>query len=509
MSFKREEGDAPGSLRRWLLAVLAVAAVVRAAAVYPSGKFPGDADALLTGMRTLDILTGRFHVFYSRARLGALESYLHVPFVALLGPTRVAVSVAPLLEGVLAVYLVWLLATRAFSPPVALVSALFFAVPAFPFFQTTILPTLYATILVTGVAVLALAALYDEKPGPLVALALGIAAGLGLWCSIQTLSCTAAAGLWLLTRGRRIPRLSLAITGGVGLLLGGLPWFAYNVEHRFESLRNNYGADLTRSFGSVFANALYGLTEGLPRLLTTPSPGGAIRLSASCLLLFHAAAVIWFVASGLRASRRSAWALPALAALLSFVFFCVSSAGETRDTTVRFFILCYPLVAIADGLLVTSLWRRSRPAGIFLAAAVLALHAAAYESPWSEERRRRREEASEDTRLLEFLRGEKIDAIIGDYWSVYPFNFLSAGRIRAISADPGVDYHEYGDRLPDYGVRWALVSGVPGVVEKWKAPRGTTKHVGRYTVLLPDQNPPPVSSTALRRRLQWSFVYGE
>jgi hypothetical protein len=146
-------------------------------------------------MRTLDILTGRFHVFYSRARLGALESYLHVPFVALLGPTRVAVSVAPLLEGVLAVYLVWLLATRAFSPPVALVSALFFAVPAFPFFQTTILPTLYATILVTGVAVLALAALYDEKPGPLVALALGIAAGLGLWCSIQTLSCTVAAGL--------------------------------------------------------------------------------------------------------------------------------------------------------------------------------------------------------------------------------------------------------------------------------------------------------------------------
>ena len=117
--------------------------------------------------------------------------------------------------------------------------------------------------------------------------------------------------------------------------------------------------------------------------------------------------------------------------------------------------------------------------------------------------------SSEDTRLLEFLRGEKIDAIIGDYWSVYPFNFLSVGRIRAISADPGVDYHEYGDRLPDYGVRWALVSGVPGVVETWKAPMGTTKHVGRYTVLLPDQNPSPVSWTLLRRRLQETFASGE
>ncbi|MFI5198255.1 MAG: hypothetical protein ACHQJD_06520, partial [Thermoanaerobaculia bacterium] len=356
--------------------------------------------------------------------------------------------------------------------------------------------------------VLALAALYDEEPKPSVGLALGIAAGLGLWCSIQTLSCTAAAGLWLLSR-RRIPRLSLAITGGAGVLLGGLPWFAYNVEHGFESFRNNYGADLTRSFESVLANALYGLTEGLPRLLTWPSGGAASRLSASCLLLFHAAAVIWLVASGLRTSRRGAWALPALAALFSFVFFCVSSAGGTRDTTVRFFILCYPLVAIADGLLVTSLWRRSRPAGILLAAAVLALHAAAYEAPWSKERRLRLEEASEDARLLEFLRDEKIDAILGDYWSVYPFNFLSAGRIRAVSADPGVDYHEYGDRLPDYGVRWALVSGVPGVVEKWRAPPGAVKHIGRYTVLLPDQNPSPVSWTVLRQRLQRSFFYGE
>ena len=217
--------------------------------------------------------------------------------------------------------------------------------------------------------------------------------------------------------------------------------------------------------------------------------------------------MILFVASGLRASRRSAWALPALAALLSFVFFCVSSAGTTRDTTVRFFLLCYPLVAIADGFLVTSLWRRFRPAGIFLAAAVLALHAAAYESPWSAERRRRREEASEDARLLAFLRDEKIDAIIGDYWSVYPFNFLSAGRIRAISADPGVDYHEYGDRLPEYGVRWALVSRVSGAIEKWKAPPGTMKHIDRYMVLLPEKNPPPISSTAFRLRLQSTFPY--
>jgi hypothetical protein len=375
--------------------------------------------------------------------------------------------------------------------------------------RTTTIPTLYGTILVTGVAVLALAAIYDEHPAPLVGFALGMAAGLGLWCSIQTLSCTAAAAFWLLSRGRRIPRIALVITAGAGALLGALPWFAYNIEHGFESLRNNYGTDLTRSFGSVFANAVYGLTEGLPRLLTWPSPGGATRLSAACLLLLHTAAVIWFVASGLRATRRSAWGLPALAALLSFAFFCVSKAGETRDTTVRFFILCYPLVAIADGLLITSLGRRSRPAGVFLAAAMLAFHASAYELPWSAERKYRREEAAEDGRLLDLLKVERIDAIIGDYWSVYPFNFLSGGRIRAIAAEPWIDYHEYGDRLPDYGVRWALVSRVSGVVEKWKAPPGTMKHLDHYTVLFPDENPPAISSMALRLRLQTTFARRE
>jgi hypothetical protein len=503
-------GDVPG--HGWLASVFAVALLVRTVVAFFSGKFPSDSDALLTGMRTLDILAGRFHVFYVRVRLGALESYLHVPFVALLGATRPALSFAPLLEGVLAVYFVWLLAKRVFPPPVALVSALFFAVPAVPFLETTSLPWLCGTILTTGTAVLALAAIYDEQPGPLAGFALGVAAGLGLWCSIQTLSCTLAAGLWLLARGRRIPRRSLAITAGGGLLLGGLPWFAYNLAHRFESLRDNYGTDPTRSFGLVFANAFYTLTEGLPRLLTPSPPDGTALLIVWCLLLFHAVAVVWFVASSLRSSRSGPWALPALAALLSVVFFCVSSAGQTRDTTVRFFTLCYPMVAIADGLLVTSLWRRSRPAGIFLATTVLTLHAAAYDSPWSDERRQRREGAADDARLLEFLRGERIDAIIGDYWSVYPFNYLSGGRVRAISADPIVDYHDYGSRLPAHGVRWAVVGDEPGVVERWAAragPEGTRVQVGRYTVLLPDPNPPAETSAEFQKRLQLSFLAPE
>ena len=132
--------------------------------------------------------------------------------------------------------------------------------------------------------------------------------------------------------------------------------------------------------------------------------------------------------------------------------------------------------------------------------------------PWSETRALRREAAADDARLLAFLDENGIDAIVGDYWSVYSFNYLSGGRVRAISADPIVDYHDYGSRLASTGVRWALVGDEPGVVERWAAragPDGAVTRVGRFTVLLPDPNPPDAASREFRERLQRSFLLPE
>lgn len=497
-----------GPGRGWTVAVFAAAVLVRVSAAWPVGRFPSDPDALLPAMRTLDILEGRFHVFHTRVRFGAVESYLLTPFVALLGPTREAVTIALFLEGLLAVFCVWTLAARILPRPQALLATLFFAVPAHRLFAATG----YGTVLAAGVATLALAAAYDARPRAVTGVALGLAAGLGLWCSIQTLSCTAAAGLWLFRGARRPSRGLLLPAAGAGFVLGALPWLAFNATHAFESLRNNYGATPTRGVTAALLNAFYALTGGFVELAGGPASGPTVPLLAALATAFNGAAIAWFVAAGLRGRTGRAWALPALAALFSLVFFSVSSAGEFHAESIRFFLLCGPLVAVSAGALAGAVWRRLPPAGLLLAVALVAFHLAAYEAPWSEARRRRRDEAAGDARLLAFLSEERIGAILGDYWSVYSFNYLSAGRIRAIASDPIVDYHEYGARLPDHGVRWALVSDVPGAVEAWAAragPRGRALQVDRYTVLLPDPNPPEASSADFARRLQLSFLLPE
>ncbi len=449
------------------------------------------------------------NVFHTFVRFGCVESYLNVPFVALLGPTRLAVTFAPLLEGILAVLCFWVLALRVLPGKEALLATLFFAAPAVRFLDVTRVPTGYATVLVTGIATLSLAAAWAERPSALTAGALGLAAGLGLWTSIQTLSATAAAGIWLLLGARHFPLRRLLAPAGTGFLAGALPWFAYSATHALEPLRNNYGAAPTRDHAAAVSNLKYALSDGFSELVVGAARGGTTRPIAALVVAFSALAIAWLIATGLRGAYARAWALPALAALFSVVFFALSSAGDRHEKTARLFILCYPLVAVAAGVLTARIWRKSSVGGALAAVGLVTFNLSGYEMPWSQTRAMRLEAAAEDVQLLAFLENRRIGAIVGDYWSVYSFNYLSGGRVRAISADPTVDYHDYGSRLPASGVRWALVGDEPGVVERWSARAmkvGERAQVGRYTVFLPEPNPPDGTSKEFQQHLQLSFL---
>jgi dolichol-phosphate mannosyltransferase len=504
----------------WIeIGVFLIGAVVRTVAAFPLHKFPADADALLTGMRALDILEGRFHVFYSSVRIGALESYLHAPWVLLLGPTRLALSIVPVLENTLTIFFFWLLAREVLSRRAACLALVLFAVPTPNYIFWTYMPNGYATIMLLGVAVLALAARWDRHPTGQLAAGLGVAAGFGVWCSLQTLSCLAGSVLWLLLGGRlRRGRLVLGAT--LGFVIGALPWLTYNVVYPLGAFRGNYGTRPASGLSAVVSNASYAVRGSLADLLastepqTAPSSSIHVALRKPALVLYVLATV--FVVTVLWASRRGgegkvsirAWTLPALAAIFSLALFSVSAAGQFRGMTSRYLFFCYPFLVLAIAFLISRISQQLPAAGFVLAGGLLVFHVSGYFLPWSELRRTWQGMAGEDSRLLDTLRQNNVDAILGDYWSVYPVNYLSGGRMRAISAEPWADYYNYGDRLPEVGVRWALVSAVPDLVEKWvhraKLP-GRLGRDGRYTYFVPVVNPAPVCSHDFILRMQTSF----
>src|SRR5688500_7836963 len=84
----------------WVV-VLAAGALLRVLAAFPSFRAPQQSDSTMTGLTAFEILRGDLQVFlFDGTRLGALESYLHLPVFALFGASRTTLSVAPAVMGV-------------------------------------------------------------------------------------------------------------------------------------------------------------------------------------------------------------------------------------------------------------------------------------------------------------------------------------------------------------------------------------------------------------------------
>jgi len=142
-------------------------------------------------------------------------------------------------------------------------------------------------------------------------------------------------------------------------------------------------------------------------------------------------------------------------------------------------------------------------------ALVVVFNAAGYAHPWGSQRKAMAAAARDDERVVEFLESRSIEAVIGDYWSVYPLNYLAGGRLRGIAVQPPADYYEYWRKLPPTNVRWALLWTDPAVVAEWvrrAGLSGVTSSVGPCTIFLPGENPPAnLSTVEFVRRLQAAF----
>ncbi len=459
-----------------VLALFIVGLALRVGLTFPIGKLPSEADSALNGLCSLQVLRGEFPVFASYTRLGSVGGHL-TALASLLGADpRLALVLGPLIESVVLMGLWYLFMREVLGRRAAAVALLFIAIPAPSFSYWTAMSNGYPEVMLFCGATLwlaARAARSQVERWPF--FALGMAIGLGLWSSLQSLGCSGPAIAWLVwnqprARSRWVPGLILG-----GFLLGAFPWLAYNIFNSFASFRSGYATEVTPGLAAMVDNTADLVTYKLPELVGSvdhrfwPRQTRGFRTWHPFILGLHLTAAALFFTLGSRVRRRDPAIagtaetgsdprlLFALVLLTMAALNVVSVAGMTRGVTVRYIL---PLYLIVPGLLaIMLLWigTRSRWLAGGVAALLLAFNAAGTYLPWTSERSRNVRMAVNDDRLLTFLDKHGIDAVLGSYWQVYPINYFSQERITALPFRPKVDHYELENRLGDQALRWAIL----------------------------------------------------
>jgi dolichol-phosphate mannosyltransferase len=501
------------------LAALAGGAALRAAYTFPVHRYLADADSLGLGMRAFRILEGHLPVFNHSARTGALESYLHAAVFSVFGASRTTISLAPLMSSWLMLLAFFFLARRLVGRQAACFALLVFAFPPASFLFWTYMPNAYPETILLGFSALWAAAESREHPESITFLALfGVASGLAFWNSFQALACILPGALlvWRAQRGRTGAARALGLAAA-GFVLGAVPWIAYNFVYPLASFRGNFAAQPVSGSEDLVANLRRFALVQLPELVVTGSGdaggtplAGWRRAAAVALIALTVAAV--FLAfrrppEALRRGRTIAQGLAplGLAGVLAAAFFVFSEAGRTPGPTTRYLLFVVPLLAACLGLLLARISLRSFPLALALGLAVALFDLSTYALlPGRTLRRQAEADAAADARFVSFLENHRVGAVVGDYWVVYPLNFLSKERVLGIPVDAPADWYRYEERLPTGPSVWALASWQPDELARLARRAGVDGETleaapGTYVFLPRDSDSPREALARLRR----------
>lgn len=490
---------------------LAVGFALRILVGYPVHKYVPDADALASGLRAIQILHGKLPVFSVAERLGAFECYMHAGTFKLFGVSRQAIAIAPAISGCLVLVLFFLFVCELLGRKAACLSLLFLSVPSPAYLYWTYLPNTYPETLLFCIATLWLAARVVRRgEATWTAFALGLSAGFGWWNSIQTIGCSAPALLWVLIRRPELrTNWPFWRRVGGGFILGAAPWILYNIRHPLNSFRGNFATRAVPGLQGILANAIYFFDYNIRELAIGMNAIGGKPLMRWQPLLRLPVAIAY--AGGalllvLTLSRRRSESLRRLLQIehaellpLFLVSFAVaaldifSNAGSIRGLSVRYVLPLYFVISVTLALLVLFVCAFRRWAATLLVSAIIAFNVAGYFLPGTLQREEWAQKMAKDARLIQFLEAQQIQAVFGNYWVVYPLNFLAQGQISGLPDEAELDLREYEKQLPDHPIRWALLSISAQELQGWTARvglSGSTVSIGGYLVYLPSTNPP-------------------
>lgn len=427
---------------RWLVALLALASVVRISLLATDHGVTLDSDEAIIGLMARHILErgARPVFFYGQEYMGAFEAYAAAAVFAVAGASTAALK-ATMVVLDLAMVGSFVLAGRVLLDRRAgLVAGLYAAVPpAFLAIYGLKARGGYVETLTIGNLLLAGAfglASVEGQRRQLLALGLGAVAGFGFWThTLVALYFPAVAAGWLLSTCRSTWARTLP-AATAGALLGGAPFWWRNIETGLASFGNVHwvgAGEAAAQLGGLVKDALP-VVIGARGIWSFEEAMPGITLGLAALnVAFAFGSFVGAGTSDRRSRRVRALGLVWLTALVSLVVDAASAyGGETREP--RYLFPMYSALALSFGAAFSSAWAAGRRWIAVVAAALLAGHAVGIvrQDPHlmlgiSAGQRVARSNA----RLLDVLEKLHVRSVYTDYWVSYRLVFESGERIRA------------------------------------------------------------------------------
>jgi 4-amino-4-deoxy-L-arabinose transferase-like glycosyltransferase len=422
------------------------------------GRNPVTADQAVVGLMAREILRGHLFTFYWGQSYGGGEPYVVAALFAVVGQSRLALGLSPLLLDAIAALLVWRIGRRLFDSRVGVLAALLFWIwPEVYLYLSTVEYGFRYLTLVCGLGVLLFALRVTQQRAPRLGdwAALGLFLGVGWWCSPEIVY-YAVPSLGLLAycavRGRlRLRPAALALLLAT-TILGALPWLVANVGSGYPSLQTGTIPPTTWfERARVFVEYVVPMVLGLRLRGTGAWLLGAPAGIALCGLLV-ASILAWLVV--LCVQRRA----PVLVAfLVLFPFAYVYSSYSWYWADGRYGVYLAPVLALFVASALSTLARRRQlahaaPALGLVAALALTGVAAARLAPYVPLSASGTSRAQWTTwrfdpdlwarPLVAALERQRTTDVYANYWVANVLTFDARGRIVAV--DPA------NDRYPPY-----------------------------------------------------------